>query len=126
VGGNIARSPGPVIVDVTATGTVHRRRVLLRSGARAGDELYVTGALGGSAAGLKALRSNPAATGPAVDRYRRPEPRLKFGLMLGRNRAARACIDLSDGLADGVRQICEAAGLGATVDGNAVPLEEGA
>jgi thiamine-monophosphate kinase len=126
VGGNIARSPGPVVVDVTATGTVHRRGLLTRSGAHAGDELYVTGALGGAAAGLNALRVNSSATGRSVDRYRRPEPRLKFGLMLGRNRAARACIDLSDGLADGVRQICEAAGLGAVIDASAVPLEEGA
>lgn len=126
VGGNIARSPGPVIVDVTVTGTVHRRRVLTRSGARPGDELYVTGALGGSAAGLKALRLDPSASGPAVDRYRRPEPRLKFGLMLGRNGAARACIDLSDGLADGVRQICEGSGLGAVIEASVVPLEGGA
>jgi thiamine-monophosphate kinase len=126
VGGNIARSPGPLIVDVTALGSVHRRRVLTRSGARAGDELYVTGALGGSAAGLRMLAANPAAAGPRVDRYRRPEPRTRFGLMLGRNRAARACVDLSDGLADGVRQIGEASGLGAIVDAGALPIEEGA
>ena len=55
VGGNIARSPGPLIVDVTATGSVHRRRVLTRAGARAGDDLYVTGTLGGAAAGLRML-----------------------------------------------------------------------
>ena len=59
VGGNIARSPGPLIVDVTVTGSVHRRRVLTRAGARAGDELYVTGTLGGSAAGLRTLRRDP-------------------------------------------------------------------
>ena len=119
VGGNIARSPGPLIVDVTVTGSVHRRRVLTRAGARAGDELYVTGMLGGSAAGLRMLRrardatADQAATDNLIMRYRRPEPRTRFGLMLGRNRAARACIDLSDGLADGVRQIGNASGLGA-------------
>ena len=129
VGGNIARSPGPLIVDVTVTGSVHRRRVLTRAGARAGDELYVTGTLGGSAAGLRALRRGTPvehAADRCVDRYRRPEPRTRFGLMLGRNRAARACIDLSDGLADGVRQIGEASGLGAIIDADAVPIEEGA
>ena len=59
-------------------------------------------------------------------RYRRPEPRTRFGLLLGRNRAARACVDLSDGLADGVRQIGEASGLGAIIDADALPIEEGA
>ena len=126
VGGNIARSPGPLIVDVTVTGSVHPRRVLTRSGARAGDDLYVTGALGGSALGLRRLRDNPSSAGVDVDRYRRPEPRSRFGLMLGRNRAARACIDLSDGLADGIRQIGEASGLGAIVDADALPIEDGA
>ena len=126
VGGNIARSPGPLIVDVTVTGSVHRRSVLTRGGAHAGDELYVTGRLGGAALGLRMLQDDPARGGAAVDRYRRPEPRTRFGIMLGRNRAARACIDLSDGLADGVRQIGEASGLGAIIDAAALPLEEGA
>ena len=125
VGGNIARSPGPLIVDVTVTGSVHRRRVLTRGGARAGDELYVTGALGGAALGLRRLRDDASSGGAAVDRYRRPEPRTRFGVALGRNRAANACIDLSDGLADGVRHIGEASGLGATIDAGALPIEEG-
>jgi thiamine-monophosphate kinase len=126
VGGNIARSPGPLIVDVTATGSVHRRRILTRAGAHAGDDLYVTGALGGAAAGLRMLRQNATSAGLAVDRYRRPEPRTRFGVMLGRNRAARACVDLSDGLADGIRQIGEASGLGAIVEVDALPIEDGA
>ncbi len=126
VGGNIARSPGPLIVDVTVTGSVHRRGILVRGGGRAGDDLYVTGTLGGAAAGLRLLQAHPASTGPAVDRYRRPEPRTRFGLMLSRNRAARACIDLSDGLADGIRQIGEASGLGAIIEVDALPVQEGA
>lgn len=135
VGGNIARSPGPLIVDMTAIGSVHRRCVLTRAGARAGDDLYVTGTLGGSAAGLRVLQSalsaRPLRTDtPAADklimRYRRPEPRTRFGMLLGRNRAASACIDLSDGLADGVRQLGQASGLGAVVDGDALPIAEGA
>ena len=137
VGGNIARSPGPLIVDVTATGTVHRRRVLTRGGARAGDDLYVTGTLGGAAAGLRMLSAAAASplwrdtrdelvTDRCVMRYLRPEPRTRFGLLLGRNRAARACVDLSDGLADGVRQISEASGLGAIVEVDALPIEENA
>ena len=134
VGGNIARSR-PLIVDVTATGSVHSRRVLTRGGARAGDDLYVTGTLGGAAAGLRSRRARLRRFGgtsatsllrPLVMRYLRPEPRTRFGLMLGRNRAARACVDLSDGLADGIRQIGEASGLGAIVDAGVLPIEEGA
>ena len=137
VGGNIARSPGPLIVDVTATGSVHSRRVLTRGGARGGDELYITGALGGAAAGLRMLSA--AAASPfwhatretlvsdrCVERYLRPDPRTRFGLMLGRNRAASACVDLSDGLADGIRRIGEASSLGAIIDADALPIEEGA
>jgi thiamine-monophosphate kinase len=125
VGGNITRSPGPLIVDVTVTGSVHRRRILTRAGARAGDDLYVTGSIGGGAAGLRELRVNPASRSAAAMRYRRPEPRTRFGMLLGRNRAARACVDLSDGLADGVRQIGEASGLGAVLDGRALPIDHG-
>jgi thiamine-monophosphate kinase len=123
VGGNITRSPGPLIVDVTVTGSVHRRRILTRAGARAGDDLYVTGSIGGSAAGLRELRANPVSRSAAATRYRRPEPRTRFGMLLGRNRAARACVDLSDGLADGIRQLGEASGLGAVIDGKALPVD---
>ena len=126
IGGNIARSPGPLIIDVTVTGSVHKRRILTRGGGRSGDDLYVTGTLGGAAAGLRMLRRDGKSRGVAVDRYLRPEPRTRFGMMLGRNGAAHACIDLSDGLADGVRQIGEASGLGAIVDIDALPLEDGA
>lgn len=126
VGGNIARSPGPLVVDLTVTGSVHRRRVLTRAGGRAGDDLYVTGALGGAALGLKMLRADPAATSAAAERYRRPEPRVRFGLLVGRNRVAHACVDLSDGLADGIRQIGEASGVGAVIDASALPIEPGA
>ena len=57
--------------------------------------------------------------------YLRPEPRVRAGLLLGRNRAASACIDLSDGLADGLRQIAAASGVGITVDEAAIPLADG-
>jgi thiamine-monophosphate kinase len=123
VGGNIARSPGPLVVDVTVTGSVHQRRVLTRADARAGDELYVSGTLGGAALGLRTLRANRGDVSPASVRYRRPEPRLRLGMLLGRNQAARACVDLSDGLADGVRQLGSASGVGAVIEASAIPVE---
>lgn len=129
VGGNIARSPGPLVVDVTVQGSVRRRRALLRSGARAGDELHVTGTLGGARAGLRLYEGglDRAAASEAerhcLDRYERPAPRLRTGYAVSRQGAASAAIDLSDGLADGVRQIAEASGLGAVIDAAAVPVD---
>jgi thiamine-monophosphate kinase len=127
VGGNITRSPGPLMVDVTAIGSARPRRVLLRSTARAGDDLYVSGTVGAAAAGLGLLRGAPAgvaAIDECVVKYRRPEPRVRLGTLLGRNRAARAAVDLSDGLADGVRQIALSSKLGAIVDAAAVPIAD--
>jgi thiamine-monophosphate kinase len=130
-GGNITRSPGPLFVDVTVAGFARPRHVLTRAGARAGDALYVTGEVGAGAAGL--LWSKDVADGvkaaeaiegieDCVRRYCAPEPRVRVGALLGRNRAATACMDLSDGLADAVRQIAGASGLGASIDGAALPI----
>jgi len=138
IGGNITRSAapdadgrlvpggGPLVVTVTAIGSVPARRVLTRAGARPGDEVYVTGALGGGRAGLASLRADPTADGDAERRYRRPEPRVRVGMLLARHKAATACIDLSDGLADGVQQLCEASGVGMLIDSSLVPVEGGA
>lgn len=129
VGGNITRTPGPLAIDVTATGSVHPRRVLRRSGARPGDHVYVTGTLGDAAVGLRLLQAGggaPDAYAACVDRYLRPVPRVRAGLVIGRNRVASSCIDLSDGLADGVRQIAAASGVGVTLDEAAIPMSAAA
>ena len=133
VGGNVTRTRGPLVLGVTAVGAVRRRRVVTRDGGRPGDELWVTGAVGAAAAGLAALRRGPpvnSAPDPDLDdciqRYRRPEPRVRIGALLGRNRVARAGIDLSDGLADGLRQLAGASGVGAVVDAAAIPVHPGA
>ena len=130
-GGNITRSPGPLVVDVTAIGFVKPRRALTRGGARPGDELYVTGSVGLAAAGLRALQA--AAPAPpasewagCADRYLYPEPRVRMGSLLGQNRAATACMDLSDGLADAVRQVAAASGVGAIIDADALPIDPAA
>ena len=133
VGGNVTRTHGPLVLGLTAVGAVRRRRVVTRDGGRPGDELWVTGSVGAAAAGLDALRQGPPAN-PASDpdlddcihRYRRPEPRVRIGALLGRNRVARAGIDLSDGLADGLRQLTRASGVGAVVDPAAIPVHPGA
>jgi thiamine-monophosphate kinase len=129
-GGNLTRSPGPLMIDITLTGTAKRRHVLTRSGARPGDELYVTGTVGGAAAGLAMLKENPHAAEDAgnscVARYLYPRPRIRAGVLVARNRAATAGVDLSDGLADAVAQIAVASGVGAVIDGEALPIEPAA
>jgi thiamine-monophosphate kinase len=135
VGGNLAASPGPIVIDVTAIGSARRRRVLTRSGGRAGDELFVTGTLGAAATGLALRRRYGADDTPVADdhewreciaRYERPTARLTCGVRVGRNRAASACVDLSDGLADGVARLAEASGTGAVVVPEEVPVHPGA
>jgi len=127
VGGNITSTPGPLTLDITALGSVRPRRILTRSGARPGDEVFVTGTLGDAAVALEALRTDAGDLPDAIRaRYLTPEPRIRAGLILGRNRAATSCMDLSDGLADGLRQIAGASGVGMLVDAAAIPVGDAA
>ena len=138
-GGNLTRSPGPIMLDVVVAGTLKRRQALTRGGAKPGDDLYVTGTIGAAAAGLQILKDSTAdtsslpssssfssgATSSCVARYLYPEPRVRVGVLLARNRAATACIDLSDGLADGLRQLADASGVGVLVDEERLPIDAG-
>jgi thiamine-monophosphate kinase len=131
IGGNITRTSGPMVLDVTAIGSVHRRRTLTRAGAWPGDEVYVTGTLGEGACGLLRLRDavNGAAGAGSIEQeqeramwYLRPDPRIRAGVLLAGNRAATSCMDLSDGLADGVRQIAQASSVGMTLNAADIPI----
>ena len=126
VGGNVTSIGGPLVVDVTAIGLAHRRRILTRNGARPGDYVFVSGTLGDARSGLQILRTRGALPTPAashpVARYLHPEPRLRLGHLLARHAAANSAIDLSDGLADGLSQLAHASGLGIEIDGTAIPL----
>lgn len=136
VGGNITRTEGPCVVDVTAGGEVRPRQVLTRSGAKAGHDIYVSGTIGAAAAGLEMLgrgagiREQGSGIGDqgsgCVARHRRPEPRLRLGMALGRARAATAAMDLSDGLADALRQVATASAVGIRIDADLLPIDPGA
>jgi thiamine-monophosphate kinase len=123
VGGNLAR--GPLAVSVTLCGQVERGKALTRAGARAGDALYVTGALGGGAAGLRALQAGAAIDSPRVVAYARPESRVQAAHELAPH--VNAAIDISDGLVGDLGKLLTASGnLGAQLVARDIPLAPGA
>lgn len=129
LGGNVTRTPGPLVINVTAIGSVRPRGALTRGGARPGDEIYVTGAVGDAAAGLATLRASAGgatAESVCVQRYLRPEPRVRAGLQLSHHGAASSCVDLSDGLADGLFQLARASAVGLEIEADALPISSDA
>jgi thiamine-monophosphate kinase len=126
-GGDTAEAPGDaVIADIMLLGAAPSGRALRRSGARAGDVLYCTGALGGAAAELAALAAAPRrfakAAADASHPHLFPQPRLAAGQTLLRRGLATACIDLSDGLSTDLAHLCEGSGVAAEVEASCVPL----
>jgi thiamine-monophosphate kinase len=131
VGGNMARSPGGIVVDVFVLGRVRREHLLLRSGAQPGDCVLVTGTLGDSAAGL-ALLQDPGLDLDAVHRqmllarHFTPTPRLPESTVIARRGGATAMIDVSDGLSSDVGHICERSGVGVRLWVARLPLSPAA
>jgi thiamine-monophosphate kinase len=121
LGGDTTRAEA-LTVDVAILGELNTRPVL-RSGAKAGDLLAVTGELGAGAAGLLVLEQDVSGYERLVRRYLRPEPRIEAGRAAAELRA-NAMIDLSDGLASDVRRVCDRSGVGCDVDLDLLPVED--
>jgi thiamine-monophosphate kinase len=125
-GGDLAQSP-VALADIVLLGAVPRGRALLRSGAKPGDRIFVTGRLGGAAAELAVLSAEPGAfTDWTLARegapHLYPQPRVMQGIWLRKNRIATAAMDLSDGLSTDLRHICDESRVAAEVDASKIPL----
>ena len=127
VGGNVSRSRLGMFIDVFLLGEASRGRVVLRSGARPGDRVLLTGRVGDAAAGV-ALLLDPALRAPepyaseAVERQFAPSPRVREGALIGRSKAATAMIDVSDGISGDLGHICERSGVNACLRADCLPV----
>lgn len=129
LGGDSVATVGPVTLSLAAIGKVGSGRAVLRSGAKPGDHVFVSGTLGDGALGLQALRGELAGLKEAerahlVDRYRLPRPRLTLGQRLAG--VATAMMDISDGLIADLGHICTASRVGAVVEASLLPLSSAA
>lgn len=122
VGGDLSSSD---ILAVTVTVFGSTQRPLLRSGARVGDQLYVTGTLGASHSALTALQNGKKPSAAAREKFVHPTPRIREGLWLAKQ-GASACIDVSDGALGDLRHVAHASGVHIMVMGQLLPVFEGA
>ena len=135
-GGDTAQSSGGILADIVVLGSVPRGKAVLRSGARVGDDIYVTGSLGAAVAVLEELRAGKkraksktaergtktVRTTAAERKHFQPTPRLEVGRWLRQQGLASAMIDISDGLSTELGHLCRESGVGAWIAEEAVPV----
>lgn len=122
LGGDTVATPGPMAFTLTALGFSRQGCVLTRSGAKVGDDVYVTGTIGDGALGLLSLTGGLASDAYLARRYARPEARYAFAHELALAGLAHACVDISDGLVADLGHICETSHVAAVVEAERVPL----
>lgn len=130
VGGDFSRAD-KLVISVAMVGVIETR-ALLRSGAKAGDRIYVSRPIGGSAAGLALLQQDPGRTflqrefaESAITRHLDPEPEIDLGLALAKIPEVTACIDISDGLSTDLHHLCDASHCGAEIERERIPIFPG-
>src|ERR1041384_1217057 len=135
IGGDTSRTNENIVIDSIVVGECAAGATVMRSGAGAGDHIFVTGSLGAAAAGLRLIeRGAHLAEQNLGDedsqkldhillRQLRPEPRVGWGIVLGEERLATAMIDLSDGLSSDLNRLCAAGNVGALIDSSLLPID---
>ena len=124
-GGDVSSAP-QITADIVVTGQVPSGTAILRSGARPGNRIYVTGALGGSGGTLKQLLAGNAIKPTRSNPHFYPTPRLEVGSYIRKHGLASAMIDISDGLSVDLRHICDESGAAAILISNKVPISKNA
>ncbi|HYJ91509.1 MAG TPA: thiamine-phosphate kinase, partial [Pyrinomonadaceae bacterium] len=130
VGGDISRSADKFLVDSIVGGEAPKGAAILRSGAKPGDGIFVSGRLGGAAGGLRLLEKiadrEPSEMWQKslITRQLKPMPRVELAKYLRESSLASSMIDLSDGLSSDIYHICEESGVGAEIDASLLPIDE--
>jgi thiamine-monophosphate kinase len=130
IGGDVSRTPDKIVIDSIVAGEVKKNKAVLRSGARAGDLIFVTGNLGGAAAGLKLLEAGERYEKRSGSferklflRQLKPNPQTEIGRILGEKNLATAMIDLSDGLSSDLAHLCRESKIGARIFVEKIPID---
>jgi thiamine-monophosphate kinase len=135
IGGDTSRTTEKIVIDSIVLGECSSGRAVKRAGAQPGDQIFVTGSLGGAAAGLRLIeRGAHLAEQNLADedsqkidhvllRQLRPEPRVGWGIVLGDEGLASAMIDVSDGLSSDLNHLCTASGTGALIESSLLPID---
>jgi thiamine-monophosphate kinase len=119
-GGDTAQSASGIQADIVVVGSAPKGKAVLRSGAKPGDQIYVTGALGGSAAQLARLAESKAARAEYLQHFQ-PTARIAVGQWLRQRGIVSAMIDLSDGLSTDLEHICQESHVGAEIEAETIP-----
>lgn len=129
IGGDVSRTPDKIVIDSIVAGEAKKNRAVLRSRAEAGDLIFVTGELGGAAAGLELLQKNlryddknSSAINKLLLRQLQPFPQSELGERIGEKKLASAMIDLSDGLSSDLAHLCAESNVGARIELDKIPI----
>jgi thiamine-monophosphate kinase len=120
IGGDTTK--GPLNITITIMGTVKKSKAIKRSGAKNGDDIYVSGDLGRAALCLKKINEGSQPSTTELNKLNKPVPRLSLGSAL--KNIASSCIDISDGLEQDLSHILSASKVGAIIDSNNLPLSD--